>query len=58
MEYSKIAELENRIALLKEDITNHVNTKKDDVERRKLLAKIQIEIGKYTRQLRTLKGLS
>ena len=57
MEYSRIAELENRIALLKEDITNHVNNKTDGVERRKLLAKIQMEIGRYTREIRTLKGL-
>lgn len=57
MDYSRIAELENKIAILKDDVTNHVNTHKDGAERRKLLAKIQIEIGKYTRELRTLKGL-
>jgi hypothetical protein len=58
MEYNEIAELENKIAILKEEVTNHVNSMVDGVERRKRLAKIQIEIGKYTRRIRTLKGLS
>jgi hypothetical protein len=58
MEYNEIAELENKIAILKNEVTNHVNKMVDGVERRKRLAKIQIEIGKYTRQLRALKGHS
>jgi hypothetical protein len=58
MEYSEVAELENKIAILKDEITAYRNSMPDGVERRKTLAKMQIELGKHTRRLRTLNGLS
>jgi uncharacterized coiled-coil protein SlyX len=58
MEFSEIAELENKIAFLKEDIVQYRNDNEDGVERRKQLVRMQMKLGEYTRRLRTLKGLS
>lgn len=58
MEYSEIAELEHKIAELKEEIVQYRNDNADSSERRKQLAKMQVKLGEYTRRLRTLKGLS
>jgi hypothetical protein len=54
---NELIELENKVSLLKDEIKIYRSNTKDSADRRIKLAKMQMELGKYVRRLRTLRGL-
>lgn len=54
---NELIELENIIALTMDEMKNIRENLKDGVERRKLLVKLQMRLGKDTRRLNELRKL-
>lgn len=56
-ERNELIELENTVALQMVEVSTIRNNMKDGVERRRMLAKLQISIGKNSIRLRELRKL-